>query len=278
MSNKLEIPRLVKWAGGKSLLMQQYISLFPKKFNRYLEPFVGGGAVFFYLVQKYKIKEAILSDTNEELMNAYEMVRDNVEELIIELKQHKAYHIADKKKYYYEIRGVDPSLLPDLERAARFIYLNRTCFNGLYRVNSKGGFNVPIGSYKNPDVVREDILRLVSKLLKNVKLKVMPFEKVVKMAKKGDFVYMDPPYYPLKKTSFTSYAKDVFLDKEHKQLADAFKKLDKKGCFVMESNSDAKFVHDLYEDFTIHTVKARRLINSDASKRGKINEVVIVNY
>lgn len=274
-----EIPKFVKWAGGKGQLLEQFKPLFPKKFNRYLEPFVGSGAVFFYIIQKFKPKEIIISDVNEELINTYEIVKTDVERLIIELKQHKEYHMAEGKKYYLTIRATNPNDLPTLERAARFIYLNKTCFNGLYRVNSKGKFNVPMGAYKNPDIVQEDKLRLVSKLLKNVTIKVMSFEKVLNFAKKGDFIYFDPPYYPLKnKKSFTTYTKDSFMEKEQESLSNVFKKLDKKGCSVMLSNSDTKFIKDLYPNYNIHLVQATRMINCNGSKRGKINEVVVTNY
>lgn len=275
----VDIPKFVKWAGGKTMLLDQFVPLFPKKkFNRYIEPFVGSGAVFFYVMQVFKPKEVILSDINEELINTYEIIRDDVDRLVVELKQHTEYHKAEGKKYYLTIRATDPLSLPSLERAARFIYLNKTCFNGLYRVNSKGQFNVPMGDYKNPDIIQEERLRKVSALLKNVKLKVMPFEKVVRLAKKGDFIYFDPPYYPLKKSSFTTYAKDNFLEAEQELLADIFKKLDKKGCLVMESNSETKFIKELYKDFKLHVVQAKRLINSDSSKRGAIGEYVITNY
>lgn len=275
----VEIPKFVKWAGGKGQLLEQFMPLFPKKFNRYLEPFVGSGAVFFYIIQKFKPKEIIISDINEELINTYEIIRDDVERLIVELKQHKEYHSVEGKKYYLTIRATNPKDLPALERAARFIYLNKTCFNGLYRVNSKGQFNVPMGSYKNPDIVQEDRLRKVSELLKDVIIKVMSFEKVLNLAKKEDFIYFDPPYYPLKnKKSFTTYTKDSFMEKEQELLAEVFTKLDKKGCFVMLSNSDTKFIKDLYVDYKINIVKATRMINCNGDSRGKINEVVVTNY
>ncbi len=275
----IDTPRFVKWAGGKQQLIEQFKPLFPKKFNNYFEPFVGSGAVAFYILQRYKPKKVLLSDINAELINAYNIIKTDVERLTVELRQHKEYHLADKPKYYYEIRGVNPNDLPDLEKAARFIYLNKTCFNGLYRVNSKGGFNVPIGSYKNPDIVQEEKLKIISKLLKKTEVNVMNFEKVITKAKKRDFIYFDPPYYPLKKgKSFTSYQKNSFLEEEQEKLADVFRKLHKKGCFCMGSNSDTKFIKKLYKDFNIQFVKARRLINSNAKGRGKINEVVITNY
>jgi len=275
----VKIPKFLKWAGGKGQLLEQFEPLFPKKFNTYLEPFVGSGAVFFYIIQKFKPKKIIISDINEELINAYEVVRNDVERLIVELKQHKEYHVAEGKKYYLTIRATNPEEIPKLERAARFIYLNKTCFNGLYRVNSKGQFNVPMGSYKNPDIIQEERLRVVSKLLKKVTIKVMSFEKVLNLAKKGDFVYFDPPYYPIKKgKSFTKYSKDSFLEEKQELLAKVFEKLNKKGCFIMESNSYSDFILRLYEKYNIHTVKAKRMINCDGAKRGKINEVVITSY
>ena len=225
----VEIPKFLKWAGGKTQLIEQYKPLFPKKFNRYLEPFLGSGAIFFYIIQNYNPTEIIISDINEELIDTYNIIKNDVERLIVELKQHKEYHMVEGKKYYLMIRATDPKNLPKLERASRFIYLNKTCFNGLYRVNSKGQFNVPMGSYKNPDIVQEDKLRRVSKLLQNVSIKVMSFEKVVSLATKEDFVYLDPPYYPLKKgQSFTTYSKDNFLEEEQRKLFEAYNKLNKK--------------------------------------------------
>jgi DNA adenine methylase len=271
----LTIPKFVKWAGGKTQLINQLVPLLPKNFNRYIEPFVGGGALLFYILQKYPDKEVIISDVNKELMITYEVVKNDVEKLIKKLKEHKTEH---NKEYYYKSRDVDPNTLNDIEKAARFIYLNRTCFNGLYRVNSKGGFNVPMGKYANPDIVQEDKLRLISKLLQNVTIKCESFEKVLTYAKKGDFVYFDPPYYPLKVNSFTTYHHEEFLDKEHKQLAEVFKRLDKKGCLVMESNSTADFVRKLYLKYDVKFVNARRVINCRAEGRGIINEIVIRNY
>lgn len=282
MRNQVEqitIPKFVKWAGGKTQLIEQLKPHFPKKIERYFEPFVGSGAVFFYIIQAYKPKYVFLSDTNEELINTYNVIKTDVERLIIELKQHKEYHVADNKNYYYEIRSVDPNALPGLERAARFIYLNKTCFNGLYRVNSKGKFNVPMGDYKNPDIVQDEKLRIIAELLKNVKVEAMHFEKIVRLTKKGDFVYFDPPYYPLKKkNSFTSYQKDAFMEKEQELLCKVFSELDKKGCFCMQSNSDTQFIKNLYSNYTIETVKAKRMINSNSKDRGEISEVLIKNY
>jgi len=272
---KKQIPTFVKWAGGKKQLIEQFKPLFPKEIKRYIEPFVGGGAVLFYVLKTYKPKEVFIFDINEELINTYEIVRDDVENLIIELKKLKSLH---NKEHYYQIRAENPQLLSKLTRASRFIYLNKTCFNGLYRVNLSGGFNVPIGSYKNPLVCPEEDLKEISKLLKNVKIINGSFKECLDFARKGDFVYFDPPYYPLNKTSFTTYTKDKFLDEEQKQLKEVFSKLDKGGCKVMLSNSDSKFIKDLYKNYYISFVKATRMINCNASKRGKINEVVVRNY
>lgn len=272
---KNQIPTFVKWAGGKKQLLEQFKPFFPRKINRYIEPFVGGGAVLFYIIKNFKPKEVFIFDINEELINTYKVIKNDVENLIKELKKLKQLH---NKETYYKIRAEDPKLLSPLTRASRFIYLNKTCFNGLYRVNSKGGFNVPIGSYMNPLICPEENLREISKFLKNVEIINGDFEECLKYAKKEDFVYFDPPYYPLKKSSFTTYTKDNFLEKEQGKLKEVFSKLDKKGCKVMLSNSDTKFIKDLYKKYKISFVRASRMINCDGKNRGKINEIVITNY
>src|SRR3989344_6149979 len=272
---EVKIPTFVKWAGGKTQLISQFTKFFPTKIERYFDVFVGGGAVAFYIIQKYKPKEVFISDINEELINTYEIIRDNLVDLIKSLKEHKQKH---SKEYYYKIRALNPKELNKVERASRFIYLNKSCFNGLYRVNSKGGFNVPIGSSKNPAILPEADLILISKLLKNVTIKNMSFENILDYAKSGDFIYFDPPYYPLKKESFTTYTAGNFLEKEQEKLAEIFRELDKRGCKVMLSNSDTDFIKNLYKGYKAHIVKATRMINCDATKRGKINEVVILNY
>lgn len=275
----IDSPRFVKWAGGKQQLIEQFKPLFPKKFNNYFEPFVGSGAVAFYIIQEFNPPNVFICDINAELINAFNTIKSDAKALIVKLKQHKESHLTLREKYYYKVRSINPNRLSDLERAARFIYLNKTCFNGLYRVNSKDGFNVPMGSYKNPDIDQEEKLKRISNLLKNVTLGVMSFEKIVDIAKKEDFIYLDPPYFPLKKgKNFTTYTKNNFLEKEQKLLADIFKKLDKKGCLCMESNSDTEFIKNLYKNFNISFVRAKRLINSDAQGRGEINEAVITNY
>ena len=210
-------------------------------------------------------------------MDCYAIIKSNVRKLTGVLKQYQARH---SKDFFYELRDkYNTNLLSRIERAAVFIYLNKTGFNGLYRVNSKGGYNVPFGGYKNPLIFDEANLLAVSKLLKNTELYATTFEKVLDYAESNDFVYFDPPYYPLNKTSkFTSYTKDSFLEKEQEKLAAVFKQLDKKGCMVMLSNSDTNFIKSLYKDFRIETVKANRFINCVGEKRGPINELVILNY
>lgn len=272
----VDVPRFVKWAGGKQQLLEQFEPLFPKKFNRYFEPFVGSGAVLFRINQKYPRTHAFIADINSELVDCYEVIRDAPSKIISALKRHQKNH---SEKHYYKIRDVDSSKLSKEERAARFIYLNRTCYNGLHRVNSKGKFNVPIGSYTNPDVVQEERLLEVSKLLKNTKVQVASFDHVLKFTKPGDFIYFDPPYQPLEnKTSFTKYAQHDFSEPEQRKLAEVFRQLDEKGCLVMLSNSDTKFVRTLYKGFKIRTVYAKRMINSKANGRGAIKEVVVTNY
>lgn len=269
------IPTFVKWAGGKKQLLEQFKQFFPKKIDRYFEPFVGGGAVAFYVIKNCNPKEVYLSDTNEELVNTYDVIKNNVEGLIKLLKAYKEKH---SKEFYYGIRFKDISNLTEIERAARFIYLNKTCFNGLYRVNSKGRFNVPIGSYKNPLICPENDLREISNLLKNAKIEVKQFYEISKEVKRGDFVYFDPPYYPLKKgKNFTTYTKENFLEREQERLSEVFKQLNVKNSKVMLSNSDSDFIKRLYKDYTINTVKANRMINCNGADRGKINELVVTN-
>lgn len=255
--------------------MPQFKSFFPEKIERYFEPFVGGGAIAFYIIKYYRPKFVYLSDSNDELINAYKVIRDNVEELIEGLKEYKKKH---SKEFYYKIRALHPDKLSNIERAIRFIYLNKTCFNGLYRVNSKGEFNVPIGSYKNPAIYNEHELKEISYLIQKTKIHTGQFYEIQNETKKNDFAYFDPPYYPIKKESFTTYTKETFLEKEQERLAELFKRLDKKGVKVMLSNSDSTFIKNLYNGYRIKIVKARRMINCIPEGRGKINEVVITNY
>lgn len=273
---EINVPTFVKWAGGKNQLLEQFKNLYPKKIQGYFEPFLGGGAVFFYIKKNHSPKSIHLSDTNSQLINCYDVVRNNPDALTELLKSHKSKH---SKEYYYTIRKQDPNQLSPIEAAARFIYLNKTCFNGLYRVNSEGKFNVPIGKYKNPSILNEKTIREASELLQGVKMTSEPFEKIVSKASKGDFIYLDPPYLPLSKTSsFTGYTKDSFSEKDQKRLAEVFKVLDKKGCLLMLSNSDHPLIRSLYSGYRIETVKAGRAICCDPAKRGKITELVVLNY
>lgn len=260
----------LKWAGGKSRLLPSFRKYFPKSYRRYFEPFIGGGAVFFHLLPP----QAVLSDLNPELINCYEIVRDQVEELIELLKRQR-----NEKHYFYATRKKDTGKLSALQRAARFIYLNKTCFNGLYRENRSGQFNVPFGKYKNPRICDAENLRAVSLVLQDISLKCGPFDSVLKQARKGDFVYLDPPYHPLNKTSnFTNYTKHSFRHEDQARLAEVVRTLSKRGCLVMLSNSDNELIRDLYDGFRIETVYAPRAINCKADRRGPISELLILNY
>lgn len=268
------LPRpFLKWAGGKSKLIKQYLTHLPAEntYKNYYEPFLGGGAVFFYL----QPSNAILTDINVELITTYRCVRDNLQELIYLLKEHEGKHSRD---YYYSVRA--NSVKTDLEKAARLIYLNKTCFNGLYRVNSQGKFNVPLGKYKNPNICPEDLLIAASKALCQAEIKQASFTEILNHAtNSNDFVYFDPPYYPISETSyFTSYTNSSFQENEQIQLRDIFVKLSERGVKVMLSNSDCEFIRNLYSSFNIYTISAARAINSNAKKRGKINEVLVTSY
>ena len=235
----------VKWVGGKRQLLRQFreLGLYPPEdfnpiTNTYYEPFVGGGAVFFDLLPK----NAELSDLNNELVTTYNVIKNNVDELIQSLQK----HIYDKE-YYLEVRAKKVEDLSDVEVASRFIFLNRTGFNGLYRVNKSGQFNVPFGRYNNPVICDEDNLRRVSDALQDVTITHQDYKHVLKTAKNGDFIYLDPPYYPINATSsFTSYTAEGFLEKEQTELRDTFIKWHNKGCFAMLSNSDTPFINELY--------------------------------
>lgn len=264
----------LKWAGGKSQLLASFDEYFPDSFKNYFEPFTGGGAVFFHLRNKLGAFPAQLSDLNQELINCYTMIRDNLDELIYDLQKHE-----NTEEYFYKIRALDPSTLSDIERASRLIYLNKTCFNGLYRVNSKGKFNVPFGFYKNPSTCNEALLRACNQALQETELACKPFDSVLKKAKRGDFVYIDPPYHPLTSTSnFTSYTRNCFSADDQISLAKVYAELDKRGCKLMLSNSDCPFIRDLYSGFDVKTVYAMRMINCKAEGRGRITEVLVLNY
>lgn len=275
-SGEFDLPTFVKWAGGKGQLIAQYTRFFPSRIDTYLEPFLGGGAVYFYVRQRFNPRKAILSDVNAELINAFQVVKDNCDELASGLNKLREMH---SKEHYYKTRKLDPSMLDRVDRAARLIYLNKTCYNGLYRVNSKGQFNVPFGDYKKPSVPNVKTLRKASLLLNDAELRVMTFEGVLDLAEKDGFVYFDPPYLPLSKTAdFTAYNKETFGRDQQEKLAQVFRKLDARRCLVMLSNSDHEFVKNLYNTYRINTVKARRAISCVGTKRGTINEIVVTNY
>ena len=265
---------IVKWVGGKRQLMFELLKNMQKSYNRYFEPFIGGGALFFEL----QPEQAYISDMNEELINLYSVVRDNVYGLIDNLSKHEV-----SKEYFLEIRNIDRTEkyaeFSDVERASRFIYLNRTCFNGMYRVNSQGQFNVPFGHYKNPRIIDENNLLNCSELLKKTEIKCVDFSEILTKVQKGDFVYFDPPYVPLNETSsFTSYTKYGFdIDMQFK-LRDVCDELDSMGVKFMLSNSDTKLVNELYANYEIKKVFASRQINANADGRGKITEVLVRNY
>lgn len=272
----------VKWVGGKRGLLSQIIPLLPKKFNNYFEPFVGGGALFFELKNLGLLdnKEIFLFDINSELINAYNVVKNYPNQLINELETFKQKHT---KEFYYEIRAWDRQnnflQRSEIQRASRFIYLNKTCFNGLYRVNKKNQNNVPIGSYKNPNICDYGVILSASNALQNVNILNVSYKEVLKYASKDDLVYFDPPYYPLTQTSsFTSYSEFEFLEKEQIELFEIFKNLSKIGCNVIQSNSDTEFIKKLYKDFEINEIFANRFINSKGSDRGKISEVIVRSF
>jgi len=263
---------IVKWAGGKSRLLAQYQPYLPREFKGYFEPFVGGGALFFWLRSQRGAFPARLNDSNEELINCYRVVQREPGELVGLLKQMQLQHNPD---YYYQVRASEPKT--DLERAARLLYLNKTCYNGLYRVNAAGRFNVPLGRYKNPAIVNEAGLWEAHRELQGAELTLQSFEEAAAEAKKGDFVYFDPPYHPLNPTSnFTSYTKDCFGEAEQFKLAQLFKKLSKRGCHVLLSNSDAPLIRGLYHGFCQIEILAPRFINSKSQKRAPIVELLIL--
>jgi DNA adenine methylase len=241
---------------------------------RHVEPFVGGGALFF----SRQPKRALLTDINPALVGTYVAIRDDVSGVIEALRDLAARH---SKERYYAVReryNRGPRITT-AKRAAMFIYLNKTCFNGLHRVNRKGEFNVPVGSYKKPRILNESGLKAASALLQGAQLRCAPFEALLEDAKPGDFIYFDPPYEPVSDTaSFTSYASDGFGREDQTRLRDVYKALDRRGCKLMLSNSDVPFIRELYADFRIDTVAAPRAINCNASKRGRVSEVVVRNY
>jgi DNA adenine methylase len=269
-----------KWAGGKRQLLDVLCNNMPPNYNKYFEPFVGGGALFLDIAPQ----NAVINDLNSELYYSYVAIRDNLSELIHLLNKHS---IENSKDYYYDIRSIDRDgrfeKMTETEKAARLLYMLRVNFNGLYRVNSKGQFNTPYGRYKNPKIVDEELLRAISNYLNNAEITILngDFEKAIETAQAGDFVYFDPPYVPVSETSsFTSYTSDGFGLEEQIRLRDVFIDLDRRGVYVMLSNSNVPLVRELYKDYADTTliVGATRMINAKASGRGKIDEVLVKNY
>ncbi len=271
------VPRpFLKWAGGKTQLISELIARMPKQFSRYYEPFLGGGALFFSLYRSQKIRLAFLSDLNAELIDTYLAIRDYVDDVIAILSQYP-----HSKEFYYDLRIRDPWKMPLPERAARMIYLNKTGYNGLYRVNRQGKFNVPFGRYKSPRYCDRENLKAVSNALQGVSIKCVPFEKAVEQADEGDWVYFDPPYAPLSQTSnFTSYHATGFSPEDQKRLRDVCLSLTAKGVHITLSNSNAKLIRELYSipSFFISEVPANRAINSNGNRRSKITELIITAY
>ena len=269
---------ILKWAGGKSGLLSEILPRLPETFNDYYEPFLGGGAVFFALADTGRFKRAFLGESNAELMLTYQTLARKPEKVIEALRGLTAEH---SEKFFYSVRGrqvADRILGVDvIVLAARLIYLNKTCFNGLYRVNKKGEFNVPFGDYVNPPICDEEALRAAALVLKkDVDMGACDFEECVRTAKRGDAVYMDPPYVPLSSTSnFTAYSKSGFSLEDHERLRNCAEKLVARGVHVLLSNADTPFVRELYEGFLIEEVQARRAINSNGGKRGKVGELLI---
>lgn len=274
--NRLAAP-VVKWVGGKRQIIGQINKYVPKKFSTYYEPFLGGGAVLFEL----QPVQAVVNDINSELINIYEVIRDDVEALIEDLKRHR-----NEADYFYQIRELDRdkdiySKMARVQRASRIIFLNKTCYNGLFRVNKAGEFNTPFGNYKNPNFVNEVTLRAVSNYFNQARITFTcrDFGEVLKGVRKGAFVYLDPPYDPVSDTaSFTGYDKGGFGREEQIRLKNACDNLNQKGIKFLLSNSATDFIKDLYQEYRIEVVQAKRPINSKPNRRGEIDEVLVRNY
>lgn len=269
-----DLPRpFVKWVGGKTQLLAELLAAMPRRFGAYHEPFVGGGAFFFALSRQGRLPAAAhLSDVNRELISAYTTLRDDPEAVIEALAGHP-----HDRQHFYEVRSLDPWAMTAGERTARLIYLNRTGFNGLYRVNRRGEFNVPFGSYTNPKICDEENLRAVSRALRRAEIEHRPFASVLDRARRGDLVYFDPPYVPVSATaSFVGYAQGGFDLAAQETLAQVFESLAARGVHVMLSNSDTEWVRERYARFDVRLVSARRNVNSKASSRGPVGEVLVV--
>jgi len=271
----------VKWAGGKRQLIPEIEKYLPEKFGSYFEPFLGGGALLFHLLSEKQNLKGYVSDLNSDLVLAYITIRDNLGSLLKSLEKHSDKYFSNSESYYYSVRESNPK--SQIEKVSRLLFLNRTCFNGLYRVNSKGKFNVPLGRYSNPNIIQEENLHSVNQFLnKNkISIKCQDFATTIESVKKGDLVYFDPPYQPISKTSnFTSYTNTNFGFNDLKRLAKVSNKLAKKGAKVLLSNSSSKQVHDLFSNkhWKIVEIEANRAINSDSKKRTGHTELLIRNY
>lgn len=275
MANNILLTPILKWVGGKRQLLTEIIPLINKKCSTYVEPFLGGGAILFEI----QPNKAIINDLNRELINVYLTVRDFPEELIAELKNHDEYNL---ENYFYELRSIDRTPeyenMTNIGKAARVIYLNKTCYNGLYRVNSAGQFNSPYGKYKNPNIVNAPTIRAMSKYLKNKNIDIHQgdYKDVLRGLGKGTFVYLDPPYMPISSSSsFTGYTENGFSYKQQVELRDECDKLRANRISFLQSNSDCPEIRELYREYDIRIVQAKRRINSKAMCRGEISELLI---
>jgi len=271
----------VKWAGGKRQLLAELEKSFPKQFGTYFEPFLGGGALLFDLLAKKPNLKCSVSDLNSDLVLAYVTIRDKLGRLIESLENHSKNYHKDSIGYYYEVRKQEPK--SQIEKVSRLLFLNKTCFNGLYRVNSKGKFNVPLGRYTNPNIVNRENLTAVSKFLQSDKIKIScrDFESILNDAKKGDFVYFDPPYQPVSDTAnFTSYTHRDFTEDDLQRLADLASQLNSKGSHILLSNSNTKIAKKIFSSkkWKVKEIAVNRAINSNSQKRTGHKEVLIKNY
>jgi DNA adenine methylase len=271
----------VKWAGGKRQLLPILSQHIPQNFETYFEPFLGGGAVLFNSISENPQIKCFVSDLNSTLILSYITIRDRVDELILSLEEYSSNYFKNPEEYYYRVRDSNPK--NQIDKVSRLIFLNKTCFNGLYRVNSKGKFNVPIGKYVNPNIVNKENLLAVSNVLqsKGISIKCEDFTTSVKRAQKDDFIYLDPPYSPVSSTAnFTSYTNDNFSYKDQERLFAEFKKFDSKGCKILLSNSKSKEVLNLFSEYSDHIIEinANRFINSNSEKRTGHTEILIKNY
>ena len=276
--NPKQLKPILKWAGGKRQILPYLLKYLPDDFNTYYEPFAGGLALLIELFNQNRIKKAVISDINKDLINLYRIIKEKPYDLISRLKE---IPFKNNREDYYSARKLFNSIEPEenVTRAALLLYLNRHGYNGLYRVNSKGEFNVPFGRYDNPSLPDEDNIVKFHEMLKSCEILNLDFAEAVKMARRSDFVYFDPPYMPLNETSyFTDYTSGGFSERDQERLALVFKKLSSEGVFVIQSNSDNQFIRQLYAEYNIVEIEARRNINSNASKRGSVKELIILNY